>query len=471
MRFFLFLIILFGALLGGGVYAFSKYAHVNPWTFSFYETDAPTIVWLKAPKGLGADVNELVLEVTDKGAGLDAVIVRMIQRDNRRDLLKREFANAGVRKEAITVPLDSRLLGLKEGDIEISVSAFDKSLWSNSAQGDLKLKVDFVKPRIEVLTPQQNSALGGAELVFYRVVGRTVQESGVDASGVKYPGFPAVHFDSSFKGYTNVYAALYPIPFDFDDSKDRLRVFVEDDFGNRAVAPFNYRIAKRRFTTDSISLSDAFLTSKVPELFPKLQSATPLQKDGSSTQKFAAINEELRKENESTIREVLKGAQEDRLWKAPFVRPMAATPKASFAEQRTYTYQGSSVSRSMHMGVDLAAVAQSPVVAAADGRVLYADDLGIYGYAVIVDHGFGLSSLYGHLSTIGIKKGDVVVAGSEIGRTGATGLAGGDHLHFELRLHGVPVTPIEWWDTKWLADHITEKSAMVKRTLVGGSAE
>jgi murein DD-endopeptidase MepM/ murein hydrolase activator NlpD len=123
------------------------------------------------------------------------------------------------------------------------------------------------------------------------------------------------------------------------------------------------------------------------------------------------------------------------------------------------------------MGVDLAATAMAEVSSAAAGLVLYADDLGIYGSTVLIDHGFGLSSLYGHLSAIGVKAGDSVTAGQVIGRTGATGLAGGDHLHFEVRVHGVPVNPIEWWDGTWLKDHIEEKIASVKRVLVGGSAE
>lgn len=471
MRFTLFLLILLLGLLGGGLYAFSQYAHVNPWSLSFYEQAAPSITWVKTPKGIGADVNELVIDVSDPGAGLDEVVVRMIQRDNRRDLLKRSFIVPGVHHEVITVPLDSRLLGLKEGDVEISVSAFDKSLWNNSSQGDLKLKVDFVKPRIEVLTPQQNSSLGGAELLFYRVVGRSVQSSGVEFGEVKYLGAPAVHFDPSFKGYPNVYAVLFPIPYDFNEAKSRFRIFVEDDFGNHAVAPFNYRIAKRKFTSDTIALTDAFLTSKIGELYSKVTTAPSTTAAISEAQKFAIINEVLRKENEAKIQEILASSQDDRLWKGVFGRPMAATPKAGFAEQRTYTYGGSVASRSMHMGMDLAAVAQSPVAAAADGKILFAGDLGIYGYTVIIDHGFGLATLYGHLSTIKGALGDLVAGGTEIGSTGTTGLAGGDHLHFEIRLHGVPVTPIEWWDSKWLNEHVIEKSAMVKRTLVGGSAE
>jgi murein DD-endopeptidase MepM/ murein hydrolase activator NlpD len=73
---------------------------------------------------------------------------------------------------------------------------------------------------------------------------------------------------------------------------------------------------------------------------------------------------------------------------------------------------------------------------------------------VVVDHGWGLQTLYGHLSTLEVKEGDEVRKGQELGRSGTTGLALGDHLHFEVLIQGVSVTPVEWWDGKWIRDHV-----------------
>ena len=101
--------------------------------------------------------------------------------------------------------------------------------------------------------------------------------------------------------------------------------------------------------------------------------------------------------------------------------------------------------------------ANVPVLAAASGRVIWADYLGIYGNCVIVDHGLGLQSLYAHLSSIGVQAGNSVVPDDELGRSGMTGLAGGDHLHFAILLNGWAVNPTEWWDPHWIADRITRK--------------
>ena len=73
---------------------------------------------------------------------------------------------------------------------------------------------------------------------------------------------------------------------------------------------------------------------------------------------------------------------------------------------------------------------------------------------MIVDHGLGLQTLYAHLSSLGVKAGDAVTKGQELGRSGTTGLAVGDHLHFEVLVSGVSVTPIEWWDGKWIRDRV-----------------
>jgi murein DD-endopeptidase MepM/ murein hydrolase activator NlpD len=111
----------------------------------------------------------------------------------------------------------------------------------------------------------------------------------------------------------------------------------------------------------------------------------------------------------------------------------------------------------VHLGFDLAVTANVPVLAANDGRVVHADFLGIYGNCVIVDHGFGVQSLYGHLSSLDVKAGDMVRKAQPLGRSGMTGLAGGDHLHFTMLVDGRPVNSVEWWDAHWMEDRVLRK--------------
>jgi murein DD-endopeptidase MepM/ murein hydrolase activator NlpD len=131
--------------------------------------------------------------------------------------------------------------------------------------------------------------------------------------------------------------------------------------------------------------------------------------------------------------------------------------EAAFADRRTYVYKGERVDQQDHVGFDLSVVQQTPIQASNDGKVIVADYFGIYGNAVIIDHGAGLLSLYGHMTSIDVKPGQMVKKGDVIGKSGSTGLAAGDHLHFGLFLQGVPVNPTEWWDGKWIQDHVLDR--------------
>jgi murein DD-endopeptidase MepM/ murein hydrolase activator NlpD len=75
----------------------------------------------------------------------------------------------------------------------------------------------------------------------------------------------------------------------------------------------------------------------------------------------------------------------------------------------------------------------------------------------MIDHGMGILTLYGHMSSIDVEVGDTVQKNDIIGRTGQTGLAAGDHLHYGIYINGVAVRPIEWWDEKWIKDNVVNK--------------
>jgi len=109
------------------------------------------------------------------------------------------------------------------------------------------------------------------------------------------------------------------------------------------------------------------------------------------------------------------------------------------------------------LGYDLAVTKNYPIEAANHGVVVFTGDWGIYGNTVIVDHGFGLFTMYSHMSLITVNKGNEVKRKQIIGKTGKTGLTTGDHLHYATLIHGAPVLPLEWWDAKWVKENILSK--------------
>ena len=194
------------------------------------------------------------------------------------------------------------------------------------------------------------------------------------------------------------------------------------------------------------------------KVVPEIMDQTPeLEDRGSLLDNYLEINGELRARNAAELRELSKRSTDEILWHRPFLQLPGGQVMSSFADRRTYVFEGQPVDHQTHLGFDLASTRHDEVPAANDGIVLLARYFGIYGNTVVLDHGYGLMSLCSHLSSIAVQEGQRVERGQLLGHTGATGLAGGDHLHFTMMVDGEPVTPVEWWDASWIRDRVASK--------------
>jgi murein DD-endopeptidase MepM/ murein hydrolase activator NlpD len=169
------------------------------------------------------------------------------------------------------------------------------------------------------------------------------------------------------------------------------------------------------------------------------------------------VNNDLRKIDNERIAALSKNSANGILWHGAFQPFGNAQVESAFADYRTYSYGGKDVDHQVHLGFDLARTVNSPVIAGNDGKVIHAQYLGIYGNCIILDHGMGVQSLYGHLSAFHVKEGDEVKKGQQIGVSGQTGMAGGDHLHFSMLVDGQFVNATEWWDPHWIEDRVMRK--------------
>ncbi|HEY0712861.1 MAG TPA: M23 family metallopeptidase, partial [Polyangia bacterium] len=237
-------------------------------------------------------------------------------------------------------------------------------------------------------------------------------------------------------------------------AKNAIVLVAEDELGNRNEVTFIHKWFRRPMGRDTIELQDSLMQKVTSEIFGR----TPtLARKGTLLADYLYLNGELRRANMAELLALARKTEPAFLWSEVFMPMQNAAVKGSFADRRTYTHAGKPVDTQDHLGFDLASNKQAPVQAANAGRVALARYFGIFGNCVVIDHGFGLMSLSAHLSTIAVKEGDRVTRGQEIGRSGATGLAGGDHLHFTMLVHGLPVTPVEWWDGHWIKDRMALK--------------
>lgn len=352
----------------------------------------------------------------------------------------------GPMEDTRTVNFDVEKEGFKDGPMTITVEATDFSLrrWlmGNKSVVSKQVTIDTIPPKIQILHSEQYISPGGSGIAIYRL---SDQESthGINVNGIFYQGF------SIGEGRNDTYIAYFALPFDTENI-DTLNVSATDMAGNNTVMPFNTSFKPFNMKRDSINVSDGFLDKKIPEF----QQYYPEMK-GEYLDKYLYANSTIRTQNNKKISSLCKNPQAERMWKGHFQR-MPGASKAGFADHRTYYYKGQAIDRQVHLGMDIASTSRADVRAANIGKVVFADYLGIYGNMVLVDHGQGVFSLYSHLSQINVAVGDTVDQKSVLGLSGTTGMAGGDHLHFSMLVHGIFVTPKEWWDPHWVEVTIDE---------------
>jgi murein DD-endopeptidase MepM/ murein hydrolase activator NlpD len=318
-----------------------------------------------------------------------------------------------------------------------------------TVSNDLRGRVDSIESEVQIVTQPPRIAAdgaqhyinqGGSELVVFTPSGY-VTESGVRVGKYTFRSFP-------HRSQTNQRFSLFAYPWDLPP--DTVPVaYARNPAGAEVTARFWYKVFPKKFRSRDLPIDDAFLDKVVNQIDPG--------GSGDLLARFLKINGEMRRKNNQTLADLRLKTADRFLWSGPFLPLTNAAVESSFADKRSYIYKGKKVDEQVHLGFDLAVTLHVSIPAANDGRIVWADNLGIYGNCVVIDHGYGLQSIYGHLSEIAVKPGDMVKKSQSLGKSGSTGLAGGDHLHFSMQVDGVQVNPIEWWDEHWIKDRILSK--------------
>ncbi len=413
----------------------------------FKDTEEPVLVLTPAAGPIGPTA-PFTVTADDPGSGLRSLSVIVTQQGKAATPVQLSYATPEAHAEA-TFTLEGH--GFAEGPLTVAVRAADASIrgfgQGNVRTASFEFTLDTRAPVISVLSTAHNVNRGGAGLVAYSL-NEDAKESGVAVGERFFPGY---------KQPSGVYLCLFAFPWDMDIPDFKPQIKATDLAGNSRVSGFIFHPVDRwKFKTDTLTLPQSFLDAKMPEFETLVPQAT------DQLERFVKVNTEVREANAKEFYELRSKTNPVPLWSGPFLRMPNTAPRAGFADARTYLFDGQDVSHSVHLGLDLASTVADEVPAAADGKVVKAGYVGIYGNTVVLDHGLGLMTLYAHLSAIGVDEGQMVFRGNPLGRTGTTGLAGGDHLHFGVMVSGLPVQPIEWWDDHWMKDNLADKLALAK---------
>ena len=450
---YLFGLILIAALAAGGAYIYAG------------QLPGPAIEIVKPAKFVGQTTTVEVTISSPEAAYVGDFQVAFEQNGKQTPLVSfAQPATAEIKQDGPGRVRITRTFGrdtipdLKSGPARIVVTAERPVLYgmrktASTAARDVQVRLE--RPQIAVLSTKHYINLGGSEMVVYKATPADVA-SGVRVGELEYPGYPASGVKIAGVNISDPAVKVAFIALRYDqDVNTPMYAFARDEAGNAARADFDRLTFPKPFKKSRIPLDDKFIERVVPAILETTQDVNP---QGSTIEKFVAINSELRRKNAEKIASYAAQSAPEILWGgATFVPFGNATVEAAFADQRTYVYGGKDVDRQTHLGFDLARVVNSPIQAGNRGRIVHAGPLGIYGNCVIIDHGMGVQSLYAHLSSIAVNVGDMVDKAQEIGRSGMTGLAQGDHLHFTQLVNGQMVNPVEWWDGHWIEDRILRK--------------
>lgn len=419
------------------------------------DTDPPVITLIKPFDRVGP-TTPLVLHIEDSGTGLRRIAVRIVHNRETFTLADETLPShgffsleGGTRRtyDLEITPYSDSTLPRKQGEAELIVIARDYS-WHNLFEGNSHRLAQaftpkFVPPRLELLAPPTTLTQGGTGVVRYRVSSDAIQH-GVRIGEAFFPGYPTPDGEALF--------ALLAFPYNADPHTP-IQLTADDGLGNTAVMNMDFQITPKTWRTRRIRITDQFITRAVLPILAQTPELASEEADDLLS-KFLLVNRTLRQRNNQFIAGLAHRSRPEFLWHGPFKQLPGSQVEAAFADHRQYLYRGKVVDTQDHLGFDLAVTKHHPVQAANDGIVVFAGYLGIYGNTVVIDHGYGLQSLYAHLSSYQVKEGDRVAKGQVIGRSGTTGLAAGDHVHFSLILHGQHINPTEWWDPFWVKTRI-----------------
>lgn len=428
-RFFLIflLVVIFGGL-GAGIVIYG-------------ERSVPTLT-VTPDTEFASLATEFTISVQDQGRGLKDVQVLLVKDNSTQSIFTRTFDPATYTWTGTFTLGDD--LG-REGPFELMVTCSDRSLnhWGkgNTALVQRSMTFDATPPRVTIDSLHHNVRRGGTGVIRYGL-SEPVRRTGVAVGEDFFPGYKTPKGD---------YLCFFAFPFNAVPGQDIPTLIAEDKAGNELQTGFRNHIIRKRFRKDIIRLPQSFLDAKMPQF----RNLYPGETDNLEI--FLKVNNEVRTRNRAALKTIGTKTTPEVLWNGPFIRLPRAASRARFADARDYLYKGKKVDHQTHLGQDLASTAKAEVPAGNTGKVVFADFMGIYGNVIILDHGFGLQSLYAHLSSMNVSEGDRVEKGEIIGRTGATGMAGGDHLHFGMVVSGIPVDPLEWWDAHWIKDNVADR--------------
>ena len=377
------------------------------------------------------------------------------------------------------IKLDTKVLDSSKGSIDLNILApklertyqpqnvllkvevFDTSKWNffrgNKLTKEIKVKVDRKRPIANIINNSYLIRQGGSAVVIVEVKDENLKDLYISFNNEER--FELIPFYKE-----NFYMAIIAWPINIETFK-RVNLVATDKAKNKTVTKVPLYIKNLKVKIDKLKISDNFINKVSKNVLSKSGYDLPT----SQAEIFVKENRDLRARNVKKIKdETRKNMNMDFVSKfnlKVFKQLRGSKEFAGFGERRHYLYKGNKIDEAWHLGMDWASIKKAKIYTANDGKVIFKDYLGIYGNSLIIDHNYGVASLYAHTSRSNVELNDKVNAGKQIANTGSTGAVFGDHLHFGVLVQGIEVNPTEWMDRYWLRENIIKIINQAKKVI------
>ncbi len=360
-----------------------------------------------------------------------------------------EDAEKGIYSVELKAPKMTEQIKATQGTINIEV--YDNSQWNffsgNKTLKSVNLIVDKRSPIINVISNSYMIKQGGSGILIAEIQDENLKDYYVSFNDQEI--FEMFPFRKK-----NFYISIITWPIDINEFKG-VNIIAKDSAGNRSSMRVPFYIQSFKPKIDNLKISDEFVNSVSKNVLELSNESVP----DSIVEAFVKTNKDLRAKNLKTMRDVVRknfvNSSEIPFDLKTFVRMTNAATFAMFGERRHYFYNDEKIDEAWHLGMDWASTKQANIYTTNAGKVIFKDYLGIYGNSVIIDHGYGVASLYAHTSSQNVEVGDFVNSGTHIANTGSTGAVFGDHLHFGILIQGIEANPNEWLDYNWIKLNLT----------------
>ena len=455
-----------------------SYYGLKVFYFRYAEWHEPVIELVEAPEGIGGNRRAIRFKVVDRHSGIANVKVSIAGREGEplRDLASEDMRGSGpiVWSKEYEVGLPSAEDPLPTGNVQINIFAQDRSLWGNTAHYSKTMLVDYDPPKLRLLTPWLSLPKGGSALVLYEVADESRVFTGLQLNDRIFPGFKARLFDRDFDVAGGVYMTFVPLPLDMENGSEPmvLTVFARDEVGNRNEIQVPLKIGaqvglgKRRldWTNAKGKIQRAFELYMGDER-GVLERRRSVPQQPTFSEMLSFVFDDYMPLARERLRESSPAPLETKLWENRFYFAPVHEPLYGFGDSIDYVVGQESFKVNAEESTFFRSDSIENVTAANNGVVVFAGPLEPFGKTVVIDHGFGISTLYSGLSDIKVSAGTRIPQGGLLGQTGSSGLAPYGGVEFELHIHGVPTDPMPWVNREWLRDSVLNVLDQAKLSL------